>query len=394
MEPATLGHKRREFLQLAGLGAAYCLFPVTAPKLASSRRLHEKVVLVTFGGGARDQETFAPEGQENIPHLLEELAPQSTFFTQVVNSGILGHYVASASIVTGAYETFNNFAAVAPQNPTVFEYFRRGRSRPAADAWVVAPSNGFRRIGCSSHRNFGGAFGAEVVLPKQLLQFALRSQAPGCQADCAALLQDNYESVYAGAADAGRLDGPGFGVSQPIESDARLHSTTELLRLSLDDFVAHARNLTSPDELSLYIVRQLMRQIAPSLIVVTFHDIDIAHSGAYSLYLAGIHRTDRLCAELWHAIENEPEYAGRTAMLVMPDFGRDADGDAGGNGFQHHRTGDPMSRTSWLLALGPGFRESFVVDRRLESVDVVPTIGKMLNFDTPQATGRPIDELL
>lgn len=26
--------------------------------------------MITFGGGTRDQETFAPEGQENIPHLL------------------------------------------------------------------------------------------------------------------------------------------------------------------------------------------------------------------------------------------------------------------------------------------------------------------------------------
>ena len=71
-----------------------------------------------------------PDGQENIPHLLNELIPQATFFSQVVNRGILGHYVATASIVTGAYETFNNFAAVSPDNPTVFEYFRKDLKRP------------------------------------------------------------------------------------------------------------------------------------------------------------------------------------------------------------------------------------------------------------------------
>ncbi|MBV9885534.1 MAG: hypothetical protein JO119_03210, partial [Acidobacteria bacterium] len=84
-----------------------------------------KVVVVTFGGGARDQETFAPEGQENIPHMMREMIPQASFFTQVVNRGILGHYVATASLATGTYETFNNFAAVPPNNPTVFEYFRK-----------------------------------------------------------------------------------------------------------------------------------------------------------------------------------------------------------------------------------------------------------------------------
>ena len=42
-----------------------------------------------------------------------------------------------------------------------------------------------------------------------------------------------------------------------------------------------------------YIARQLMRQVAPSLLWITMHDIDIAHAGAYSLYIEGIRRTDR-----------------------------------------------------------------------------------------------------
>ena len=48
-----------------------------------SARKKRKVIVITFGGGARDQETFAPEGQENIPNMLRELAPQSSFFTHV-----------------------------------------------------------------------------------------------------------------------------------------------------------------------------------------------------------------------------------------------------------------------------------------------------------------------
>ncbi len=66
--------------------------------------------------------------------MLAELLPQATFLTNVVNQGILGHYVATASIVTGVYETFNNFAAVSPDHPTVFEYFRKDLKRPATDA--------------------------------------------------------------------------------------------------------------------------------------------------------------------------------------------------------------------------------------------------------------------
>jgi hypothetical protein len=45
----------------------------------------------------------SPEGQGNIPHRMNELIPQVTFFTQVVNRGILGHYVVTASLATEAF---------------------------------------------------------------------------------------------------------------------------------------------------------------------------------------------------------------------------------------------------------------------------------------------------
>ena len=157
-----LACNRREFLRTAaGLALGSALLGPSAMARAATTRKKRKVVVITFGGGARDQETFAPEGQENIPHLMRELIPQSAFFTQVVNRGILGHYVATASLATGVYETFNNFAAVPPEQPTVFEYFRKDLKRPRSDAWVVAPSNGFNRIGESSHPSYGVGTGSE-----------------------------------------------------------------------------------------------------------------------------------------------------------------------------------------------------------------------------------------
>ena len=153
-----------------------------------------------------------------------------------------------------------------------------------------------------------------------------------------------------------------------------------ILKLSVDDFKAHARTLSSPDELSVYIARRLMQQEAPSLLWITMHDIDIAHAGAYSLYIDGIRRTDRLCAELWKAVQSEPEYAGNTTLFILPDFGRDADQDSGGNGFQHHRTGDAASRTTWMMALGAGVRQGVVYDRPMQSTDLVPTLGSIMGF--------------
>src|SRR5260370_10689083 len=158
--------RRREFLRTGAamaLGSTLLRNPIALGGIPVKKR---KVVVITFGGGARDQETFAPEGQENIPHLMRELIPQSTFFTQVLNRGILGHYVATASLATRVYETINNFASLPPEQPTVFQYFRKDLKRPSSDAWVVAPSNGFNRIGESNHRAYGARFGARGILPK------------------------------------------------------------------------------------------------------------------------------------------------------------------------------------------------------------------------------------
>jgi hypothetical protein len=193
-------------------------------------------------------------------------------------------------------------------------------------------------------------------------------------------LQDNYEDPLVSAAN--------------IQGGLDLVRFSEMLHVSVDEFTRHATTLSSADELSVYVMRQLMRQFAPSLLWITLHDMDVAHTGSYSLYLEAIRRTDRLCTEIWRTLENDPEYKGRTSLFILPDFGRDSDFSAGGNGFQHHRTGDPLSRTTWMMALGPHIRGNITVDRALDSIDLVPTLGALMNFSTPRAMGTVIREVL
>jgi hypothetical protein len=251
--------------------------------------------------------------------------------------------------------------------------------RPANDAWVIAPSNGFNRIGQSDGSLISSGYGARVILPKRMLASAL-GKAAAQSAGVEAILQDNYEDL--------------LYTPPAINTDANLSLLTDLLHFSVDDFAHHAKTLSSADELSVFVMRQLMRQFAPSLLWITLHDMDVAHTGAYSLYIDGIRRTDRLCADIWAMIESDPEYKSRTTMLILPDFGRDSDFTPGGNGFQHHRTGDPLSRTTWMMALGPHIRHNVTVDRPLDSLDLVPTLGALMNFQTPLAQGKLISEVL
>jgi hypothetical protein len=47
-----------------------------------------------------------------------------------------------------------------------------------------------------------------------------------------------------------------------------------------------------------------------------------------------------------------------------------------------------------MLALGAGIREGVVYDRPVDSTDLVPTLGSMLDFSTSLVQGKPIQELV
>ncbi len=75
--PREISRSRRNFLRaVTGAGPAAALFGSSLLRAMAVPK-NRKAVVVTFGGGARDDETFMPDGQENIPHLLTELMPQA-----------------------------------------------------------------------------------------------------------------------------------------------------------------------------------------------------------------------------------------------------------------------------------------------------------------------------
>ena len=146
-------------------------------------------------------------------------------------------------------------------------------------------------MGCSIDRDFGSRYGAGVILPKMLLSAAAPNLGKSGGFDD--LLRETYEE-------------PHLAEGAP-ESESQLQQLENVLRFPPADFARLALGMESADQLSIYVAKQLMAQSAPSLLWITLHDIDIAHSGAYSLYIDGIQRTDRLCVEIWNHIQSNPE---------------------------------------------------------------------------------------
>lgn len=375
---------KRRFVQLAGLSIAGRIAPRLRAGLAARGG---KVVIVTFGGGVRYSETFSAEGLRNIPRLAA-LRPEGRFFRQCTNGGVLSHFNSTASIVTGNWQRVDDFGFQPPATPTLFEQYRKQTGASPVDAWAIATNKSFSAIGASGERGLGLPYGANVVLPKQLLLDAVqevvrRKPAEGVASrenvlrQLEGILSEGYEGVGWTIFKAGRQ----------LDKHVR-----ETLTRGLVEYVNGPEAPSSGDELTFFITREVMREFAPRLILVNFWDMDVAHWGSYSLYLQAITRTDRLTGMLWDEIQSNTKYRGNTTLLVLPELGRDGDQNAA-NGFLNHRSGDASCRNMWMLAMGANVAKG-ETERPVAHVDVAATAAELLGVKPGEMAGRAIRELL
>src|SRR3989442_880146 len=284
------GGGRRDLLR----GAAALLADALLPRGAAAQAARERpkpdrrAIVVTFGGGVRWEETFAPEGWTNIPHLVSDLVPQGLFYPEARYEGLTGHFNATGALVTGCLQNVDAYGGEAPTTPTVFECFRKQRGLAPEEAWVVASNKSFGLLGGSKLRDYGDPWSANVILPKQFLVETIKSAVsteagPGVE-DRQALAERMVSALDEG------YEGFGWRVFESGRVLAKDLKTT--LARSLLDYFDDPMVPTSGDELTFFMTKEIMSRLAPSLLVVNFWDVDIAHYGAYSLHLEAIRRTD------------------------------------------------------------------------------------------------------
>jgi hypothetical protein len=378
---------RRDVLRGAAALVADALLPRRAFAGHDRPDNQHRAIVVTFGGGVRWEDTFAPEGWPNIPHLVSDLVPQGLFYPETRYEGLTGHFNATGALVTGCLQNVDAYGNEAPTTPTVFECFRKERGLPPEETWVIASNKSFGLLGGSKLRDWGDPCAANVILPKQFLVEAVKSAVstdagPGVE-DRQALAERMVSALDEGY--------EGFGWRVHDSGRALGKEVRTSLARSLLDYFNDPLVPTSGDELTFFMTKEIMSRLAPSLVLVNFWDIDVAHFGAYSLYLEAIRRTDRLVHGLWEHAQSLPPYRGRTTLIVVPEMGRD--GDPSGNGFQNHRSGDESCRRLWLLAVGAGVPRGLVSERPIRTTDVAPTLARVLGFKMPEGEGRALSEL-
>jgi hypothetical protein len=188
---------------------------------------------------------------------------------------------------------------------------------------------------------------------------------------------------------ANNYEGLGWSVSGDASS---LDASTQItIQKAIDDLVRTNVPVTG-DEFTFLVSLEVMRRFAPSFLVMTFSDMEVAHFGSYSLYVTGIRTVDRLASELWSQVQALPAYRGKTTLFVLPEFGRDLDG-SNTNGFFNHRLNDDSTRLTWMMCLGEAAQHIQAVERTVQQIDICPTIAGLFGLSGLDLPGKPLPGL-
>lgn len=359
-----------------------------ALNISGSRGGGPKVILIICGG-MRRAETFSEEGLANIPRLSQALLPAGTFFPYVRNEGVTSHFNTTSSILTGNWQRIDDWGKTPPQSPTVFEYLRKQLRMNQSETWMIASNKALtNQLRASSVHDYGEPYAANVLFPKQLLINAVVNAASQGRAAHSAD-RTTMKAELAAMLEASNYEGLGWSVDGDASRlDAKVHDSVtnaieELVRTNVP---------ATGDEFTYLVSKEVMRRFSPSLLVISFSDVEVAHFGSYSLHLAGIRTLDRLVYELWNEVQLNPDYAGKTTLFVLPEFGRDLDGFST-NGFFNHRLDNDSTRLTWMLCLGAAAKSGEIIKRPVQHIDLCATIAALFETKTLPIQGSALPEI-
>jgi hypothetical protein len=378
-----------------------------------------------FGAEAAGPTRIAPEYEALAPGLVMPAPRAVPLFTEgalVTNlryaEGAPGHLQGAACLVSGAYNNIDNRADAAAPSPTLFELHRRQANAPATDAWYVSVVGGFyRAIQSSAHPDFGRRFGGAWLSPPGVMSPLVPIIGSGARSldlpgsDLPTIVSPPGESSAVR-----RLTSVLDGNTRGYEEDG-VFRATPAENASLEEHLAAlyadptygalfpqgfgigtARAGggidATGDALTTYHAEEILRRFKPKVMAMSLIDVDACHDD-YNAYLRGQLAADACVRHLWEMIESTEGLAGETALLVLPEHGRQLtyngnNPDSYGRSGLDHGGGDDGDRDVWMLALGPDFKSGVYektgvtqtgrTSGRYETIDAVMTAASMLGY--------------
>ena len=349
------------------------------------------VIVIRFGGGVRRQETIADPRASWCPYLVHELLPRGVLFPNMTIADrerlATSHGQGTLNILTGRYDTYRDVEdeflgeRFEAKVPTVFEYLRKAYDVPEHRTLIV---NGEDRTdeefySFSNHHLYGVNYRSRTLSLYWFKVYLLRAQLGADELD-----EAERASKQAALRELEALDYRGGAASNP-----EVDRFWERWRAFYGD-----TGLKNPrgDALLTELAVTAMKTLRPRLMLVNYQDPDYVHWGNPNHYTWGIRIIDRGIRRLVETAATDDAYRDRTAFVIVPDCGRNAN-PLVPVPYQHHFNSN-ASRAIFAFLLGPGIARGKRIERPVEQTAVAGTVGALGGFATGHAASDILAEAL
>ncbi len=150
------------------------------------------------------------------------------------------------------------------------------------------------------------------------------------------------------------------------------------------------------DDAVLEHVFEAMDKDKARLIFINFGYTDhIGHVGNFEQEKEAIRHCDAIFGKLWDKVQSTPGYKDATTVFFTNDHGRHNNRpDQPENGYNQHGDQCEGCRHIMLLAVGPDIKRGAVVKRETQQIDLCPTVGELLGFQTPFSKGSVLADCI
>lgn len=427
--------KRRSFITKAATATAGAMvLPYILPSgrlfAATGTRIVDHVVFCLFAGGVRNLESMQKVDGNLMPNTLlgnesissdiasaipslgtigsQRLQEQGTLFREFrFAQGPTGHFSGHSTALTGVYNLVDINIRTRPQSPTIFEYYRKHTdpSTSALNAWWISNSLGpYPALNFSSHPDYGALYGANFIQPASIINqtsynvlgnpkaFAASEREKVAQ--MRAFFDENF---------AGQVNLADAGVFNPESDAAQIDSFIQTAFAEANSGVYNnpwGTGFMTGDMMNMFAAEKIMQRFTPELMVVNMQDVDVCH-GNFTQYAAALRVADYALAHLWQTIQSTPGMANNTILIAAPEHGRNLQPNTVVDQYGRYaidHTSDATSREIFCLVVGPTgkvVQNQNITQQMGESIDIVPTIAKILGFHDQvggMLPGQPLNQ--
>jgi arylsulfatase A-like enzyme len=144
----------------------------------------------------------------------------------------------------------------------------------------------------------------------------------------------------------------GFPVVNAFDSYPELEKDpeTQLLAKMLKESFKPFGMAESLDAFTHFKAMHYLKKNKPKALYISYGETDeFAHEGAYNHYLDAAHQFDAWVGEIWDFVNTDPDYKGKTTLLITTDHGR---GDAKKTEWTSHGESVKDCYQIWYAMLG------------------------------------------